>query len=328
MHARSAFVLVVATTALPAQARAEAPVGVVVSGGGSMQAPVATSIASLLQQRGREVVTSPLPPEAVDTLGDCFVIEDAGCARAVVEQRATTRSVVYVKLDDRSGRVTMHVYWFEHGQAPVHRTASCDACTSAQLIALADTTITTVVPAPARSASAAPAAEPTAAVTTTAPREREPEPAHHGLAIGAELGEPTSLTVGWFFDRFSINGAIGTGTLAGLGASFHVDGHLEVARLSPRMPLYVGLGARYYHHGYEAMSVDELPDSHYGLRVLGGVALERGPLQFYTELAPGIDVRRTQSCALLEGPNSICPHTQSTPLFVHFVIGVRWFVSH
>lgn len=189
---------------------------------------------------------------------------------------------------------------------------------------------TAASPAQARAeAPAAPAVAPAAAVTTTAPREHEPAlSALRGLAVGAEVGEPTSLTVGWFFDRFSINGAIGTGTLAGVGASFHVDGHFEVARLSPRMPFYVGVGARYYHHGYEAMSVDELPDSHYGVRVLGGLALERGPLQFYTELAPGVDVRRTQSCALLEGPNSICPHTQSTPLFVHFVIGVRWFVSH
>jgi hypothetical protein len=149
-----------------------------------------------------------------------------------------------------------------------------------------------------------------------------------GLAIGVEAGEPTSATVGFFFDKLALLGAIGTGTRAGLGIQLHVDAQLIVARLRPDMPVRVGLGGRYYHHGYEAMSFDEIPDSHYGVRASVAVALERGPLQLYAELAPGVDIKRTTSCTLASGPYSVCPHAQANPLFLQLVVGARWFLSN
>ena len=154
------------------------------------------------------------------------------------------------------------------------------------------------------------------------------QPAQKGLAIGVEAGEPTSATVGFFIDKLALLGAVGTGTRAGLGIQVHVDAQLIVAHLRSDMPVRVGLGGRYYHHGYEAMSVDELPDSHYGLRASAAVALERGRMQFYAELAPGVDVKRTTSCSLASGPYSVCPHAQASPLFIQLVVGARWFLSH
>lgn len=177
----------------------------------------------------------------------------------------------------------------------------------------------------ASAAHAEPApAPPSPAITAAAPAAA---PAS-GLALGVELGEPSSLTAGWFRGKLGVAAAIGTGTLAGPGVSLHADLELEVARLAPHVALRIGLGGRYYHHGYQPMSMDEIPDSHYGIRASAGVALERGPLQLYAELAPGLDVHRTPSCTLADGPDSICPHAQASPLFVQLVVGARWFLSH
>lgn len=163
------------------------------------------------------------------------------------------------------------------------------------------------------------------AVTT---RAAEESPAHHGLAIGAELGEPTSATIGLFTGKLALLGAIGTGTLEGVGIQVHADAQLEVKRLTPAVPLRVGLGARFYHHGYDPQSIDEIPDEHYGIRVPVTLAYETGPVELYAELAPGIDIKRTASCTLADGPRSICPHAQESPLFVQLVVGARWFITH
>ena len=175
------------------------------------------------------------------------------------------------------------------------------------------------------------AAKPAAAAQPTAVSAHSSEPAspaRKGLAVGVELGDPSSATAAWFQGKFVVSGALGTGTFAGPGFSAHIDAQLEVHRLAASVPLRVGLGGRYYNQHYERMSVSEIPDSHYGLRATVDLAYETGPLELYAELAPGVDVKRTQSCTLRDGPYSICPHAQSSPLFVQFAVGVRWFLSH
>lgn len=321
-----AWVVFAAVTLVTANARAQDEVGVVVVGESTLQPTVTAAISGWLQQQGHQVAAAPLPSETVSMVADCFVIEDPGCARALVDQRATTRSLLYVNLEAQDGNVTIVAHWFERGQAPVERRAMCSACTDAKLGELAQATAGALVPARPRP-EATSTSQSGASLAKTSDTS-EPERARAGLAVGVELGEPTSAVAGWFFDRFAVIGAVGTGTRAGLGVSLHVDGHVTIMRLTPRMPLYGGLGVRYYHHGYGAMSVDEIPDSHYGIRALVGLALDRRSLQIYSELAPGIDIRRTRSCTLLSGPNSICPHAQDGPVFVQFVVGVRWFLSH
>jgi hypothetical protein len=153
-------------------------------------------------------------------------------------------------------------------------------------------------------------------------------PARSGLAVGVELGDPTSATAGWFSGALSVSGALGTGTLAGPGFAAHADVQYVVHRLAPALPVRVGLGGRFYHHGYDAMSADEVPDSHYGVRASASVALERGALQLYAEVAPGVDVVRTRSCTFASGADTICPHAQASPLFVQVAVGARWFLSH
>jgi len=158
--------------------------------------------------------------------------------------------------------------------------------------------------------------------TDVAPR------AQHGLAIGAELGDPVSATAGWFSGNLAVLGAIGTGTLEGAGIQLHADAQLVITRLAPDVPIRVGLGARYYHHGYQPASIDELPDDHLGIRVPAAIALERGSLQLYAEAAPGIDIAKSRSCSLASGAFSVCPHAQESPFFFQLVVGARWFLSH
>lgn len=174
-------------------------------------------------------------------------------------------------------------------------------------------------PAPAGSPRA-PAATATATATSTAPAPR-------GVALGIAVGEPTAVTVGYWRGKLGLEAAVGTGTRAGLGLAVHAGVALEVARLAPAMPLRVGLGGRYYHHGYDAMSFDEIPDSHYGVRAAVALAYAVDALELYAEAAPGIDVERTTSCTLASGAYSVCPHTQDDPFFFQLVLGARWFLA-
>lgn len=183
-----------------------------------------------------------------------------------------------------------------------------------------------IVPAHAEGPASAPPPAPATPRATAA--TDGPARAQHGLAIGVEVGEPASVTVGWWTDTLGVAAALGTGTRAGAGLSVHADLQLVVARLAPAVPLRLGLGGRYYHHGYEPMSFDEVPDSHYGIRASAALAYETGALQLYAEVAPGVDVKRTASCTLGSGPYSICPHAQENPLFIQLVVGARWFLSH
>ncbi|MCE9577423.1 MAG: hypothetical protein K8W52_30015 [Deltaproteobacteria bacterium] len=170
--------------------------------------------------------------------------------------------------------------------------------------------------APAEGALAAPAAPPTAART--------------GLAFGVEAGEPTAATIGWFTHGLGATVAIGTGTRAGLGLQLRADLSYQptiLARLGGMtVPLVVGAGVRYYHHGYQPASIDELPDTHVGVRASLAIGLDRDHLRVYAEAAPGLDVYRSPSCTLQSGVHSICPHAQESPLFVQVVLGARWFL--
>ncbi|MCX5748336.1 MAG: hypothetical protein NT062_38275, partial [Proteobacteria bacterium] len=158
-------------------------------------------------------------------------------------------------------------------------------------------------------------------VVTTAHANPAAEKPLAGLAVGVELGEPTAATVAYTVGTVTIGAAIGTGTLAGAGLSMHADATFEVMRLSPKMPLVVGLGMRHYRHGYEAMSIDEMPDAHTGARATIGVAIDRRPLQLFAELSPGVDVFTSQSCTFASGARSICPHAQENPFFIQFAVG-------
>ncbi len=139
MKAALAFTLVLTTATA---ARAGGDIGVVVTGEGSMQPQLAAQIEGWLSSHGHTLVASPLPPEAITALVDCFVLEDQRCARGVVEKRSRTKTVVYARVDAKTtsaGRnVTLTAYWFDKSHETVAERRTCEQCTDQTLRTTAD----------------------------------------------------------------------------------------------------------------------------------------------------------------------------------------------
>ncbi len=271
-----------------------------------------------LLHHGYQRPATSLDPQRAATIRDCIVIEEPRCLQTVVDDHSTSDVVVYIAIDPAPAfAISMH--WILKRGGVSSRTGTCTDCTPPMV---RDQVLQTL--------AALASSSPTPAVPATAIATAPTTPDHHGrggrLALGLELGEPVSATAGWFDGKLAISGGIGSGVFGGAGLSLRAAVQLEVTRLTPAMPLRVGLGGRLYHHGYELASIDELPDTHYGVFASIATALELGPLEIYGELAPGIDLHRTRSCALSSGPATICPHAQEAPVFVQFVVGARWFL--
>lgn len=128
-------------------ARASADVGVVVVGESTMQPQLAAQLDSWLRKHGHQVVAAPLAPDAINTIIDCFVVEDEPCARKVVEKRSKAQSVVYARVDLQPGgaanerTVAVTIYWFEKGKDAIAERRFCERCTDLTLRSTADAAI-------------------------------------------------------------------------------------------------------------------------------------------------------------------------------------------
>ncbi len=171
----------------------------------------------------------------------------------------------------------------------------------------------------------------------TAPSAAAADPGERpvGVALGVEVGEPAAVTARWvgLDGLLGVGAAVGTGTRSGAGLSLHAEvtvTPLVVLRAGSTVVLvHAGLGGRHYRHGYDAMSVDEVPDAHTGIRFLVGVdvALAAPRLELYLEAAPGYDLWRGASCSLASGVDSVCPHAAASRGFVDVVLGARWYLG-
>jgi hypothetical protein len=128
------FALFVVVAPRPAAA-AEKSVGLLVHGD-VLKAPTQEQAQKWLRGHGHKVVTNALPKEAVKTLLDCFVVDDPKCARSVIDARATTDSLVAIRLDvvskkDKDVRLTMD--WFVKGRNPVSSRRTCEDCSESAL---------------------------------------------------------------------------------------------------------------------------------------------------------------------------------------------------
>ncbi len=119
-------------------------VGVVVVGEATMQPQMAAQLEQWLRQHGHQLAPAPMPPDAINTLIDCFVIEDESCARKVVEKRSKTQAVVFARVDlkvsdDKPERtVTLTAYWFEKNRDAIAERRYCERCTDVTLRSTAD----------------------------------------------------------------------------------------------------------------------------------------------------------------------------------------------
>lgn len=124
-------------------AHAGGDVGVVVTADQTTQPQVLAQVEGWLRGHGHQLVASPLPPESITKVIDCFVVEDQACARKVVEAESKTTTFVFARIDveDNAGGmrdVTMTAYWFERGAGVVAERRTCEKCTDARLRTTAD----------------------------------------------------------------------------------------------------------------------------------------------------------------------------------------------
>lgn len=134
---RMPLLVLVASLAATTTARAE-QVGVVVTGEPTLQPQVVSQLEGWLRDRGRTVVPGALEPSAINTLIDCFVLEDLGCARGVVDQRAKAKSIVFARVETMPAENGMRNVFitgtlFQKGHESISEKRSCGKCTEKAL---------------------------------------------------------------------------------------------------------------------------------------------------------------------------------------------------
>jgi len=153
--------LVLLALALPARADSTADdrsVGIVVLGTGPLRNKIEDHLARRLRREGYTAVDDPLAKSALDTVTNCFLLDDLTCAKGVVETRAKTPRVVIARIDDSGGSLTLAFTWFSQGRDPVDTNVSCTNCDAtwrdhtdalfAELTSKAEMPIITVEPEP------------------------------------------------------------------------------------------------------------------------------------------------------------------------------------
>lgn len=191
---RTWFVVLALAIATPAYAE---DVGVVVTGEATLQPQVASELEMWLHTRGRTIAPAALEPSAINTLIDCFVLEDLGCARGLIDARSKATSVMYARLEatqteEGMRQVEVTAYWFQKNHEAVGERRVCTQCTDDKLHDTIDELMMALVHAPPLPAAAAkPTVEPTP-VAQPAPvtevREQRPRPDMLPLGLMAAGG--------------------------------------------------------------------------------------------------------------------------------------------
>ncbi|MEO8553194.1 MAG: hypothetical protein ABI678_24645 [Kofleriaceae bacterium] len=117
---------------------AHADVGVVVTGEASLQPQLLAHLEGWLKKRGHNVYSSALEPDAINTLIDCFVIEDLNCAKKVIEIRAKSDAIIYARVsiapsDNGKRDISIVGYWVQKGHDTLAERRVCHGCTEKQM---------------------------------------------------------------------------------------------------------------------------------------------------------------------------------------------------
>ncbi len=177
---------------------ASADVGVVVTGEATLQPQLLSHLESWLRSRGHQIYASALEPDAINTLIDCYVVEDLNCARKVIEARAKSTTVLYARIESAPAKngtrdISIVGYWMEKGHDMMAERRTCQKCTEKQMHELADDLMLTLAATPPANShvhvpppkEVAQPAEPVAPMPPPSlPLEDEP---HHSRALPATL---------------------------------------------------------------------------------------------------------------------------------------------
>jgi hypothetical protein len=154
------LVVLLALIAAVSVARADTPsgddrIGLVVRGTAGVRGRLEDHVAKVLRREGFTAVDTPMSHDALETLDNCFIIEDLACARGVVDARAKTPRLLFARVEDNGGAVTVDLTWFAVGSTPVAEHVACEACTDTvfeqvdpAIRKLAETSPAPVVPEP------------------------------------------------------------------------------------------------------------------------------------------------------------------------------------
>ncbi len=133
----------------PARADDDDRVGVVVtsataSGNTGMQLDVQSHLEAWLRKHGHTIVASPLSKDAVNTIANCFQLDDLKCARGVVEARSKADSVVFARIEPAGKDLTFTTYWFVKGHEVISERRVCEQCSEDDWQSLTDTMMKTL----------------------------------------------------------------------------------------------------------------------------------------------------------------------------------------
>ena len=81
--------------------------------GSALQADITAHLEAWVRKHDRSVVPSPLSRDAVNTIANCFLIDDLKCARGVVEARSKADAVVFLRIETAGKDLTFTTYWFQ-----------------------------------------------------------------------------------------------------------------------------------------------------------------------------------------------------------------------
>jgi hypothetical protein len=184
---RTAFVVLALAIATPAHAE---QVGVVVTGEATLQPQVASELEIWLHARGRSSAPGALEPSAINTLIDCFVLEDLGCARGLIDARSKAPSIVFASIDatqtdDGLREVAVTAYWFQKNHEAIAERRICAKCTDQKLHDTIDELMLALVHEPPLPAENLEVAEVNADETSPAVVENQPRKNYVPLGLMA-----------------------------------------------------------------------------------------------------------------------------------------------
>jgi hypothetical protein len=131
---RALIALLALSVLAPRAARAE-DVGLLVFGD-VLNKPTREQADTWLRAHDQQPTPGALPNDAIKTLQDCFLTDDPKCSKSVIEARATTPSVVTIRVEIASKKakdVRLTIDWFVKGHAAVTARRTCEACTEPSL---------------------------------------------------------------------------------------------------------------------------------------------------------------------------------------------------
>jgi len=118
-----------------AAAAAPKRVGILVLGD-HLKVPTAEQTEKWLRDHNQQVVTNPMPLEAVRTLENCFVIDDPKCSRTIIDARSITESLITIRVELASKKerdIRLTIDWFVKGHSPITARRTCEDCSESVL---------------------------------------------------------------------------------------------------------------------------------------------------------------------------------------------------